>query len=270
MKSRLTITLDKDLLKRIDTLIDKKTIRNRSHAIESLISETLAQRIKYAVILAGGRKNKKCVSLRNINGRTLLHYQIDHLKHYGIKRIIICAGKFGKDIKKQFGDGAQLGVSISYISEPQSLGTAGAVCAAKKFTKDHKFLVLHGDVLTDIDLLRLFEFHKTESTIATIAVKPRLAERRFGKVLIAGNKITHFLEDEGKGGISIVNAGVYIFEPDIFGYFPKKEPSYFEKDIFPQLARSRDLSAYIFQGKWYEVSRYKDYIYAKKKWAKIN
>ncbi len=269
MKTRLTITLDKDLLKRIDTLIDKKTIRNRSHAIESLVSETLAQRIKYAVILAGGRKNKKCVSLRNINGRTLLHYQIDHLKHYGIKRIIICAGKFAKDIKMIFGDGTELGVSICYISEPKTLGTAGAVRAARKYTKDHKFLVLHGDVLTDIDLLRLFEFHKTEGCIATIAVKPRLAERKFGKVYIAGNKITQFIEDEGKRGISIVNAGVYIFDPDIFDYFPKRNPAYFEKDVFPNLARGRDLSAYIFQGKWYEVSRYKDYLKAKEKWAKI-
>ena len=121
-------------------------------------------------------------------------------------------------------------------------------------------------VLTDFDLGRFMEFHKQEESMATIAVIPRIAEKKFGKVMISGNKITKFVSEEGEKGISIVNAGVYILEPEIFNLLSGKTPLYFENDIFPVLANRRELSAYIFQGKWYEVSRYKDYKIAKKKW----
>jgi NDP-sugar pyrophosphorylase family protein len=266
MKRRLTITLDSDILGRVDSIVDRRAIRSRSHAIETLLLESLGSGVKKAVILAGGRKNKKCVSLRNINGRSLLHYQIDHLKSHGISSFIICAGRFTKTIEDIFLDGSELGVSIQYLKEERVLGTAGAVRLAKRFVANQKFLVLHGDILTDFNLGRFMEFHRQEGLLATIAVVPRMAERKYGKVIMAGNKITEFIKDEGDKGISIVNAGVYIFDRDIFDYFPDKLPLYFEKDIFPALARRRHLAAYIFQGKWYELSRYKDYLYARKKW----
>ena len=266
MKKKVTISISDDLLKSVDALIDNKTVRNRSNAIENLLHKTLGFAVQKGVILAGGRKNSKPVSIRQIAGRPLLQMQLDYLKLYGICNVLICAGRFTDELQKKFGDGSQFGMCLEYSREEKPLGTAGAVLNAKKLIGNQRFLVLHADVLTEFNLADLIKFHAGEDAKFTIAVKPRLAERKFGKVIIVGNKIVEFIQDEGDRGTSIVNAGVYLFEPEIFDYIPKDKPSYFERDVFPQLAKKRELSAYIFQGKWYEVSRYKDYLIAKKEW----
>ncbi len=112
------------------------------------------------------------------------------------------------------------------------------------------------------------KFHQDETSIATMAVKPRLAEKKYGKVILQGNKIVDFVGQKGDRGLSIVNAGIYLFEPEIFNYIPNKTPVYLDIDVFPKLARKGRLSAYIFQGIWYDISRKDDYQEAKNRWSK--
>ncbi len=254
-KSRLTITLSQDLLVKVDALIDGHTIRNRSHAIESLVKQGLSTQVNTAVILAGGKhKNGEIPGLKKINNRPLLALTLEHLKKYGVTRIVMCAGINEKAIKDEFGSGSTYGVQIIYSQEKGSLGTAGALKNAAKHLSEEPFLVINDTTLTNLNLDDLFEFHLQEDTIATICVKPRMSEPKYGQAFLHGNKIVQFLDSSDDGGISIVNVGLYILKPEILELIPNSKHLNLETDIFPQLARDKELSAFVFQGSWFDAS----------------
>ena len=102
----------------------------------------------------------------------------------------------------------------------------------------------------------------------SVITKTRRMDKKYGKVILQGNKIVDFVGQRGDRGLSIVNAGIYMFEPEIFDYIPKSVPANLDTDIFPKLARQGRLSAYVFQGIWYDISRKDDYQEAKNRWSK--
>ena len=128
MKQRLTITLAPELLQAIDTLVDKKTIRNRSHAIEHLIRQSIGKNITTAVLLSGGNKSlKQNTLLKKLDGVTLLEHQVTNLKKYGINRCVICLNNSDKEIEQKYQHGEKLGMEIEYSYEKKNLGTVDAV-----------------------------------------------------------------------------------------------------------------------------------------------
>ena len=102
--------------------------------------------------------------------------------------------------------------------------------------------------------------------MATVAVKPRDAEHRYGKLLLKGNKITAFSQPEESDGISIVNTGVYLLQPEALGLIDTGQPANFETDLFPRLANMGELSAYFFQGVWFDISTPETYRQAEQRW----
>ena len=110
-KKRLTITLPPDLLAEIDRLIDKKTVRNRSHAIELLLRKSLKPTVSTAVLLAGGSRGKwnSLPALLPIQGRALIAQTIEHLIAYGICSFIILAGQNEPLIREVLGTGSSHG-----------------------------------------------------------------------------------------------------------------------------------------------------------------
>lgn len=268
MKSRLTITLPDNLLTQVDDLVDKQTIRNRSHAIEHLIRQSLSPQVTTALILAGGKKNTgQNPLLKPINGEVLLVQMVKHLNQYGIKRVVLCVNKNDTELEDFCNDGKQLGVSVEYSYEKNSLGTAGALKQAEKFLKnDNPFLVIHGDILTDIKLDEVFAFHLQEATQATVIVKPKLGKKQYGQVFIQGNRVTTFSETGEDSGISLINTGVYVLNKDVLQLIPAKKLSFLENDIFPHLAKKNQLRAYFFQGLWYDISTTAQYTEAVSDW----
>jgi len=267
-KARLTITLSPDVIDRLDRLIDQGLLSNRSQAIETLLRRSLRPTVTTAVILAGGDHNgSTSPALSPIDGQSLMARTILHLVEFGIRSFVVLAGPNEADIKRLVGYGEGLGASITYLEERSKLGTAGALKLAQAYIGEEPFLVIHGDVLTDIDIADFIAFHLNENTIATIAVKPRQAEKRYGQVLLQGNRITNFLERGREAGISIVNTGVYLFQPAVFGMIGQGESSQLEGDVFPKLARMGELSAFLFQGIWYDISSPKNYRKAKMRWS---
>jgi mannose-1-phosphate guanylyltransferase/phosphomannomutase len=267
-KARLTITLARDLLRQIDHMIDKQLVRNRSHAIEMLLRDSLKSRVTTAVILTGGRSDQGLVpALLQVSNQPLILITLGHLINYGIHRIFILAGEWESEFREAIGGTSFLGASINYTDEDRPMGTAGAVKRIEAQLAHEPFLVLHGDVLTDINLADFIEFHKNENSLATIAVKPRDAERRYGKLLLQGNKVTSFSETESSEGISIVNTGVYMLQPEALSLIDTDQPAQFERDIFPKLAAIGELSAFFFQGIWFDISMADSYRKAQKRWA---
>ncbi len=264
-KTRLTITLSKEILSQVDQIIDKKEIKNRSHAIELLVSRAITPHVSEAIVLAGGTKHRFCPLLARINGHFLFSLILDHLKKFGVTQVLLCVGKFESQLKKKF-PGNIPGLSLIYLHESRPLGTAGAIRAALKSIKSDTFFVLHGDVLTTINLQDFSQFHQSQGSVATIAVKPR-AGGKYGKVILQGDKITEF-GLKGDQGISIVNTGIYLFTKEILNYLPQKTPAALEKDVFPHLAKEGDLSGFIFQGVWFDISQKSDLAAAQARWQK--
>lgn len=264
-KTRLTITLSHDLLKNVDATIDKQLIRNRSQAIENLILQSLGKKVSTAIILTGGSQNpQRC--LKKINDRYLLSIIIDHLKKHEITDIVLCGGKDNNKIYDIFSDGTHLGVNLQYVQELNPLGTAGAIKKAESYISGSTFIVLHGDVLTNLNISDFISFHKNEQSIATIGVKPRLGEKKYGMVNLQGNKIIKFDKSSANVGISIINTGLYVFDTKVLNFIPKNKPANLEDDIFPLLVENKELSAFIFQGIWYDISEKKDYDEAVNRW----
>lgn len=266
-KARLTITLSRDLLQQIDRMVDQRTVRSRSHAIESLVRQSLTPAVSTAVILAGGpQKGETLPALAPIDGQPLIRRQVEHLQSSGIRTILILAGLHEAALRRELGEGVP-GVHLIYVPETEPLGTAGALKLAESYLQGVPlFLVLHGDVLTDIDIADFVSFQQKENRLASIAVKPRQAERNLGKVLLQGNRITDFLQAGQDQSISIVNTGVYLLRPDVLSLVEPHAAAKLETEIFPRLASMGELSAFLFQGIWFDISSPANYRLAQERW----
>lgn len=272
-RDRLTITLRKDILRRVDQLIDKTTIRNRSHAIETLISRAIAPKIDTAVILAGGEGIKLRPltyelpkSLIPVQGKPLVEYTIELLRKAEIRNIIFAIGHLGDKIIKYFGNGEKFGIRITYRQEKKGLGTAGALKNVSSSISG-TFLAIHGDILAQINLFDLLQFHSQQNVTATMALTTTSDIQTHGNVRLRGTKILEFLEKPKKRSLSLlINCGIYVFEPSIFSYIPKTGISFLEEEIFPKLALDQQLSGFPFDGSWFDITNPKSYERALKYW----
>jgi mannose-1-phosphate guanylyltransferase/mannose-1-phosphate guanylyltransferase/phosphomannomutase len=150
---------------------------------------------------------------------------------------------FAEVIREHFGD------RISYSYEPELLGTAGGVRACRDFFDASTFLVISGDALTDVDLESFWARHREAGGIATLAVKRVADTREYGVVLHdRDGRITGFQEkpepDEALSDLG--NCGIYMFEPEIFDYFPDQPFVDFARDVFPALLE-HDLPFFIHE-----------------------
>lgn len=276
-RERLTITLKKSILEKVDHIIDGSQIRNRSHAIETLISQSLNPTIDKAVILAGGRGiNMRPFTfempkgLFPVGGKPILEQLIELLRKYDVRNILFSIGHLGEKIEEYFGDGRKFGVNIEYIREKEQLGTGGALVLAKKYLDNDSFLVVHGDILIDINLNDMIAFHKNNEALGTIAVTTVLDPSSYGEIIMNGTKITQFIEkpQKGKQKSQMISCGLYILEKGIFSYLPKKGQAQLE-DIFAKLASTGQLSAFPFSGRFLDIGTPKSYEKAIKEWGSI-
>jgi mannose-1-phosphate guanylyltransferase len=164
--------------------------------------------------------------------RPVMEHILDLLDRHGIEGTIANLHYFPEMIREHFGE------RISYRFEQELLGTAGGVRACADFFGDDPFLVISGDALTDIDLTALAARHRETGGIATLAVKKVADTREFGVVLHdRDGRITGFQEkprpEEALSDLG--NCGIYVFDPEIFDYFPERPFVDWAKDVFPAL-----------------------------------
>lgn len=267
-RKRLTITLKKDIIDDLDRLIDGQKIRNRSHAIEVILSKELKKEtVQRAIILGGGQTikfNGKEISklLLPMQGKTLLEVNIDFLKNYGIKDVLLSVGAHGKEVREKIGDGSAYGIKVLYFE--RDLSNANILRQAKSLL-DQTFLMMNGDILLkNIDLKDLYDFHRANKALMTICLATDNEPSVLGAVVMKGNKIIKFKEkDKNQENESLlVNAGVYIAEPKICELVTA-ENQFLEYDIFPALAEKGELSGYTWGGKWlhlHDLTKYNNYL----------
>ena len=274
-RTRLTITLKKSILSAVDNSIDGTKIRNRSHAIETLISRSLQPKVNTCLVLAGGRgvnmrpfTFEMPKALLPVGGKPILEHLLELLVCYNVRNLIFSVGHLGERIEQHFGNGEKYGVKITYVREKEALGTAGALVFAKKFLKDTSFLVVHGDILIDINLNDFIAFHEENSSLATIAVTSVLDPSNYGEITLHGTRIKHFIEKPAKGKqkTQLISSGVYLFNRGIFDYLPAKGKAQLE-DVFPKLAKNNVLLGFPFEGAFFDIGTPQSYEKAIKKWS---
>ena len=204
-----------------------------------------------ALILAGGKGTrlrpltvytpKPVVPVLN---RPFLLYQIDILRLAGVTDITLSLNYQPDRIEDVLGDGSHYGVKLTYLTEPQPLGTAGAYKFAAALI-DQPTIVLNGDILTTLDIEKMAEFHRAKQADATIFLTEVENPAAYGLVESGGDgAVERFLEkpkaDElAKLKTKNINAGIYILEPGILDLIPKGENRSFEYDVFPELLKQK-------------------------------
>ncbi len=217
-----------------------------------------------AIILVGGQGTRMRPltthlpkNIVPVCGVPFLTYQIEYLKSVGIKEIVFSIGYRPQDIKKVYGDGRQWKVKIHYALEKAPLGTAGALKNSEKYVKGSPLVVLNGDILTDIPLQKMIDSHYKNKNIATLGLVRVEDPTAYGLVLLdSKNRITKFLEKPAPEEVvtDTVNAGVYIFEPEVFDYIPAGLNYSAERALFPHLLKNKEsFGGYVWEGYWQDI-----------------
>ena len=194
--------------------------------------------------------------------RPVMERQILLLKDAGVREVILAVSVMSEVIQDYFKEGNKLGVKIHYTDEKFPAGTAGAIKLAEEYLKEDKFFMLNGDVILNFDFAKMLKFHDKSGGIGTIASKLVEDPSRYG-VLIADketHRIIEFLEKENyhpsNNRVSMpINAGVYLLEPEILSFIPINKKVSIEREIFPTLAKNRNLYHYPIEGIWKDIGK---------------
>lgn len=200
-----------------------------------------------ALILAGGEGTR----LRPLTAtvpkpvvplvdRPFIAFMLDWLRGHGIDDIVISCGFMAAGVRNVLGDGGAFGVRLRYVEEPRPLGTGGAVKHAAPLL-DERFLVLNGDVLTDLDLTAQVARHVEAGARATLALVAVEDPSAYGLVRLDGDgRVLEFLEKPSPDQLedvdaNLVNAGAYVLEREVLDALPAGQPASIERDLFPRL-----------------------------------
>ena len=225
-----------------------------------------------AVIIAGGEgtRLRPLTStvpkpLLPIANRPMIAHVVNLLASYGFDDIIVTVAYLGNSIRNYLGDGTEFGVRIRYLQEETPLGTAGAVANAKDLIEG-TFIVLSGDVLTDIDLSKAVAFHSERSALATMILTAVESPIEFGIVTTDDEgSVNQLVEKPSWGEVfsDTANTGIYVLEPAILDRIPTGRPVDFSEEVFPSiLADKQRLAGYVAEGYWADVGTFSGYVQA--------
>lgn len=224
-----------------------------------------------AVILAGGKGTRLHPITDNIAkpflkvaGKSSMEYLVDGLARDGFGDILMTMYYKPQTLISYFGSGFKWRVNMVYSIEDTPLGTFGGV-KKNRGLLDETFIVANGDVLIDIDFKAIFDFHKQKKAVATIALTPVDNPTEFGIVgTDPDGRITRFKEKPAPEEVfsNLINAGVYVLEPEVFDLFPGTGPVDFSRDLFPRLLElGLPLYGKTLSGFWRDIGRPSDLIF---------
>ncbi len=225
-----------------------------------------------AIILAGGIGTRlrplSCTRpklLFPVLNKPLLDRTLERLAEIGVDGVILAVKYMSEVFKQRYGE-KKHGISISYSIEKKPMRTGGAIKYAEGLIgHEESFLVLNGDIFSTIDYSALIKKHKETDAVATIALYRVEDPSRYGTVKLASeNKITMFVEKAPleQAPSNLINAGVYILDPEIFDYIPSGRPVSIEHEVFPKLAEEGKLFGHEFSEIWIDIGKPSDYLRA--------
>ena len=222
-----------------------------------------------ALILAGGEGTR----LRPLTStipkavvplcdRPFIAFMIEWLRRHGVDDVILACGFMADDVRAVLGEGASLGVRLRYIEEPRPLGTGGALKYAEELL-DERFVMLNGDVLTDIDLTAQLEQHERTGARATLALVAVEDPSAYGLVRLEEDRsVSEFIEKPDPAAIdtNLISAGAYVLERDVLAAMaPAGTNVSIERDVFPRLVGD-GLFGYPADGYWLDIGTPERYL----------
>ena len=194
--------------------------------------------------------------------KPMMEHIVNLLVLHGFDDIVVTVAFLANQIRDYFGDGSDFGVTMRYATEDTPLGTAGSVRNAAD-ELDDTFLVISGDVLTDIDLTTFVKAHRDAGATASIALKHVDNPLEFGIVITRPDgTIERFLEKPSWGEVfsDTINTGIYVLEPEVFSYIEAGAVVDFSGDVFPALlADNHTMHGHIAEGYWEDVGTLEAY-----------
>jgi mannose-1-phosphate guanylyltransferase len=169
--------------------------------------------------------------------RPFLGYMLEWLKSHGVEDVVLSMGYLATAVRNVLGDGSAYGLRLRYVEEPDPRGTAGALKFAESLL-DERFLMLNGDVLTDIDLTAQIAQHEATKATGTLALVPVEDPSAYGLVRLEGdNAVREFVEKPSPDQIdtNLISAGAYVLERSILDLVPPDRNISIEREIWPQL-----------------------------------
>jgi len=220
------------------------------------------------VILAGGKGTRLAPytsvlpkPLMPIGDRAILEIVIERLGSFGCRDITLCVGYLSHLIQAVFDQGSRHGVNITYVREEAPLGTAGPLRLVGEL--EDTFLVLNGDVLTNLDLVALRDHHKESGALLTIAVHQRQTKIDYGVIRLTkddNSGLTRVSGYEEKPSLEwLVSMGIYVMEKEIVDFIPSDKPFDFPDLVQALLQADEIVGAYPYDGFWLDIGRHDDY-----------
>jgi mannose-1-phosphate guanylyltransferase len=221
-----------------------------------------------ALILAGGEGTR----LRPLTStvpkpvvplvdRPFIAFMLDWLRGHGVDDVIMSCGFLASGVRNVLGDGSAYGVRLRYVEEPQPLGTGGALKFAESLL-DERFLMLNGDVLTDLDVSAQLALHEARGARATLALTPVEDPSAYGLVrTLDDGRVTGFVEKPAPDQIDTrnISAGIYVLERAVLELLEPDKPASIERDVFPRLV-DEGLYAYVGEGYWLDIGTPERYL----------
>src|ERR671914_1355916 len=221
-----------------------------------------------ALILAGGEGTR----LRPLTStvpkpvvplvdRPFIAFMLDWLRAHGVNDIVMSCGHLASGVRNVLGDGSAYGIMLRYVEEPRPLGTGGALKYAASLLDD-RFLMLNGDVLTDIDLSAQLAQHERTGAQATLALTPVEDPSNYGLVRTGdGGEVSEFVEKPAPDQIDTrnISAGAYVLERRVLELLAADEPASIERDVFPPLV-GKGLYGFVSDGYWLDIGTPERYL----------
>lgn len=216
-----------------------------------------------AVILAGGKGTRLRPyttvipkPLMPVGDKPIVEIIIRQLKYYGFSRVTMAVGYLAELLEAYLGDGSKYGIKVDYSREGEPLGTIGSLSLIDGL--DTTFLVMNGDVLTNVDYSALVAFHQEHRAAATIASYNKEVNIDLGILEMDEDlRVKKYVE---KPTLKyFVSMGVYVFEPDILSFIKPKAYLDFPDLVLALIDASRKVVAYPFDGYWLDIGRHDDY-----------
>ncbi len=218
------------------------------------------------IILAGGQATRLPVSAKNIPkplvkvaGQPILEHQLTWLKRHGLADVRFSLGYLNQKIIDYLKNRCE------HVIEKEPLGTGGAIKLACQDLKED-FMVLNGDNLTDVDLTGFLRFHQKHPLANSLVGWHCQDARGWGLLKNRGIRILEFKEKPKRKCSGLINAGVYILSPEIFKPIKAKRFSV-EYDVFPDLAKQKQLAVFPHQGRWLGINTEEDVKMANQLWS---
>jgi NDP-sugar pyrophosphorylase family protein len=216
-----------------------------------------------AVIMAGGKGTRLAPyttvlpkPLMPIEDQPILEVVIRQLRHFGFRRVTISVGHLAELIMAFFGDGKRWGVAIDYAIEDSPQGTVGALRHLK--LPDEPFIVMNGDILTDLDYDALYREHLANDALLTIAGYRKHVDISLGVLEYGADQALTGFREKPRLHFD-VSMGIYVMSPAVLSVFPADGPYGFDGLVKDLMAAERPPRIFPFEGLWLDIGRKEDY-----------